>query len=137
MVAGTHWVMARQPSIASLYVSIPIGLMVASILFYQSLPDMRTDRLTGKNTLALKLGRRGSVAGLLLFFLLTYVSIIVLVVGDYLSWIALGCLVSVPLAVRIIRLLRRTDDWVFLDRYGKYVRIFYFVNGCAIIGGLF
>jgi 1,4-dihydroxy-2-naphthoate polyprenyltransferase len=137
MVAGTYWVMSGRPSPTSFYISIPVGLMVASILFYQSLPDMKTDRLAGKHTLALKLGKRGSLVGLLLFFLLTYVSIIVLALVGYLSWVALSCLVSVPLALRIIRLLARTHDWVALDQYGRFVRIFYFVNGCAIIGGLF
>jgi 1,4-dihydroxy-2-naphthoate polyprenyltransferase len=137
MVSGTHWVMAGQLSLASFCVSIPIGLMVAAILFYQSLPDMKTDRLAGKTTLALKLGRDGSLAGLVVFFLLTYAAITVLVVEGYLSWAALGSVVSIPLAVKIVRLLARTDDWLLLDQHGKYVRIFYFVNGCAIIGGLF
>jgi 1,4-dihydroxy-2-naphthoate octaprenyltransferase len=137
MVAGTYWVMAGYPSLAPLYVSIPVGLMVAAILFYQSLPDMKTDRWAGKNTLALKLGKRGSVIGLLLFFFLTYASIVVLILSDLLSWAAVCCFLSVPLAVGITRLLLKTRDWVLLDRYGKYVRIFYFVNGCTIISGLF
>ena len=32
------------------YVSVPIGLIVASILYYQSLPDMLTDMEAGKHT---------------------------------------------------------------------------------------
>lgn len=37
---------------------------------------------------------------------------------------------------KLWRIVRTTDDWVELNRYGKYVRIFYFVNGFVIIAAL-
>jgi len=30
-----------------------------------------------------------------------------------------------------------TRDWVELDAYGKYIRIFYFINGLILIAALF
>ncbi len=137
MVVGTYWVMAGHPGLAPFCISIPIGIMVAGILYYQSLPDMKTDRRTGKHTLALKLGRNGSVAGLIVFLLATYVSIFALLIVGLLSRVALLCLLSLPLTIRLIRLVVRTDNPVLLDSHGKYVRMFYFINGCAIIAALF
>jgi len=137
MVVGTYWIMAGSPSLKALYVSIPIGLMVASILYYQSLPDMKTDLLAGKRTLSVKLGRKKAAAGLVLFFIAIYASILALVFLGLLGWPACLCLIGIPLFVRVAFLMRRVDDWVLLDRYGRHVRLLYFINGCAIIAGLF
>ena len=137
MVVGTYWIMTGHPDQVVLEVSIPVGLMVASILYYQSLPDMETDRGVGKKTLALILGRKGAFWGLIAFFLLIYGSILCLVAAGRLRWVSALCIVTLPLLVKVVRLARRTTDWVLLDRYGKYVRILYFMNGCAIIAGLF
>ncbi len=136
MVVGTYWIMAGAPSWKALYVSIPIGLMVASILYYQSLPDMKTDLEAGKYTLSVKLGRSGAVAGLVTFFITIYGSILALVFLGLVSRVTGLCVLGIPLFLRLALLVRRTDNWVLLDRYGKHVRMLYFINGCAIIAGL-
>jgi len=137
MVVGTYWVIAGHPAWMPLYVSIPIGLMVASILYYQSLPDMLTDVEAGKHTLALKLGKRGAYLGLILFFVLIYASIMILLLFGFLSRIAMFSLFGIPLLFKLMARVRMTDNWVMLDQYGKYVRMIYFINGCAILGALF
>jgi len=136
MVVGTYWVIMGRPDWVPLLMSIPIGLMVASILYYQSLPDMKTDEAAGKFTLAVRLGKQGAFWGLILFFALIYLSIIMLIVYGLLSWLGLFFCVSIPLFIRLIRIVMRTDDWVLLDQYGKYVRIVYFINGISIIAGI-
>ncbi len=136
MVVGTYWVIKGQPEWAPLFISIPIGLMVASILYYQSLPDMKTDEAAGKRTLAVKLGKTGAFWGLILFFVCIYLSIFLLIVCGFLSWYSLVFCVSIPIFVKLIRIVVKTDDWVLLDQYGKYVRIIYFINGVAIILGI-
>jgi 1,4-dihydroxy-2-naphthoate polyprenyltransferase len=137
MVVGTYWVIAGHPSWEALAVSVPVGLMVASILYYQSLPDMKTDVLAGKYTLAVRLGRKGAYIGLVAFFILIYGSIVALVLLGMLSFLSLLCLLSAPVLRKMLTIVRTTEDWVLLDQYGKYVRILYFVNGLSIIIGLF
>ncbi len=136
MVVGTYWVIMGHPDWVPLLISVPIGLMVASILYYQSLPDMKTDETVGKFTLAVKLGKRGAFWGLILFFVLIYLSIFTLIVYGLLSWYSLFFCVSIPLFIRLIRIVTKTDDWLLLDQYGKYVRVAYFINGVAIIAGI-
>ncbi len=136
MVVGTYWVITGHPDWIPLFISVPVGLMVASILYYQSLPDMKTDETARKYTLAVRLGRKGAFWGLIFFFMLIYLSISLLIAHGLLSWYSLAFLMSVPLAVRLIRIIITTEDWVLLDQYGKYVRLVYFVCGLAIIAGL-
>ncbi len=133
MVVGTYWVIAGQPNIRPLLISIPIGLMVASILYYQSLPDMITDQAAGKHTLAVRLGKTGAFWGLIIFFIVIYLSILGLIMFGELSRYALLFCMSLPLFVKLVRIVSRTDEWVDLDQHGKYVRMIYFINGVAII----
>lgn len=136
MVTGTYWVIAGHPGWTPFFVSLPVGLMVSSILYYQSLPDMKTDYQAGKFTIAVRLGKKGAYRVLLLFFLLIYLSISLLIVAGLLSCWSLSFLLSLPLIIKIIGIINKTADWVWLDQYGKYVRMIYFICGLAIIAGI-
>lgn len=136
MVVGTYWVIAGYPSLRALFVSIPVGLMVASILYYQSLPDMKTDGAAGKKTLAIRLGKQWAFFVLIIWLIVIYLTIIALVTGGLLTWLSLLSLLTVPILLKLIRIVGRTEDWVLLDQYGKYVRMLYFFHGIAIILGV-
>lgn len=137
MVVGTYWVIAGRPDWTPLFISIPIGLMVAVILYYQSLPDMETDRAAGKYTLAVRLGRHWAYHGLIAFWILAYASILVLIGTGFLSWISGGCLLTIPILLKLLGIMRQTKDWQALDQYGKYIRILYVLNGLFILAGIF
>ncbi len=133
MVVCTYWATSLRVDWIPLYVSIPIGFMVASILYYQSLPDMKTDTAIGKRTLAVRLGRRGAFAGLVLFWVTIYMTILILILTGILAWPAFASLLTLPIFVKMIRIVKRTADCVELNQYGKYVRMLYFFNGLVII----
>jgi 1,4-dihydroxy-2-naphthoate octaprenyltransferase len=137
MVVGTHWVMAGHYNWKSFCVSIPVGLMVASILYYQSLPDMRTDLETGKYTLAVKLGRKGAFWGLIIFWVVIYLTVLILIFMNILSWLSILSLFTIPVFVKMVLIVKKTENWILLDEHGKYVRILYFLSSIAIIIGLF
>lgn len=135
MVAGTYWVLTGAPALAPLLVSIPVGLMVALILYYQSLPDMKTDEAAGKVTLAVRLGRKRAFGGLVAFFILIHANIVWLVLAGFLSPYSLFSLLTFIIFAKLIRIVRKTADWVLLDGYGSYVRMIYFICGLAMIAG--
>ena len=136
MVVGTYWVIAGRPDWVPFFISIPVGLMVAVILYYQSLPDMRTDEAVGKYTLAVRLGKRRAFHCLILFWIAVYVSILCLIFLEMLHPMALLSLITVPLFVKLLRIVRKIDDWMELDGYGNYIRILYLSNGLIIIFSL-
>ncbi|MBN1545995.1 MAG: prenyltransferase [Syntrophaceae bacterium] len=136
MVVGTYYVIAGGFAWWPFYISLPIGLMVAAILYYQSIPDIDTDQTAGKRTVAVRLGKRGSYFGLICFWTVIYISILVLISLRHLNPVALLCLFSIPIFIRLLLLMRTTHDTITLDSYGKYIRILYFFNGMAIIVSL-
>ena len=56
-VAGTVFVMTQQISRLALLVSISMGCLVTAILVVNNLRDIDTDRIAGKRTLAVRIGR--------------------------------------------------------------------------------
>lgn len=136
MVTGTYWVIAGHPGWTPFLVSLPVGLMVSSILYYQSLPDMKTDYQAGKFTIAVRLGKKNAYRILLLFFFLIYLSISLLIAAGILSLWSFSFLLSLPLIIKLVGIINETADWIQLDQYGKYVRVIYFICGLAIIAGI-
>jgi 1,4-dihydroxy-2-naphthoate polyprenyltransferase len=133
MVIGTYWVISGRVNWAPFLISIPIGLMVAVILYYQSLPDMETDLSVHKYTLAVRLGKRRAFYGLIVFWVMIYSSIALLFLTGYLAWPALLSLLTIPLLIWLLNIMTRIGDWRELDRYGKYIRILYLLNGVVML----
>ena len=133
MVVGTYTALTGNFSPSSLLLSIPIGLMVALILYYQSLPDIETDRSIGKNTLAVRLGGAGSIWGYRVFVAATYISIALLILHNDLHYAAAAVVVTLPPAVLADKMIRNTADRVELHGRGGKVRLFYFLNGLIIV----
>lgn len=139
MVAGTVTVLTGRFFPASLALSLPVGLMVAGVMYYQSLPEIETDPAAGKHTLASKLGKSGAVLLFRLWWPAVWVLLLNLWACGLADWpVALG-LLAVPLYCRAVRLLRRAlvnDDWLSLDAHGHLVRKLYLCNGLALILGV-
>lgn len=59
-VCGTYFVQAKSVSPTAWAASISIGVLATAILVVNNLRDIETDRQTGKRTMAVRLGRRGT-----------------------------------------------------------------------------
>lgn len=136
MVLGTYWIMTGHPSREAVLVSLPIGIMVAGILYYQSIPDMETDEAVGKITLTVRLGRKGSYLGLIVQWAVVYLLILGLAAGRILSPVAVACLVTIPIFWRLLRIMPTVKNWQELDRHGHYIRKMYLINGTMIVLGI-
>jgi 1,4-dihydroxy-2-naphthoate polyprenyltransferase len=59
-VNGTAYAITRQPSWVALLASIAIGLLAVALMLTNNLRDIPTDEVSGKRTLAVRLGQRGT-----------------------------------------------------------------------------
>jgi 1,4-dihydroxy-2-naphthoate octaprenyltransferase len=136
MVLGIYWIIMGSPSREALLISLPIGIMVAGILYYQSMPDMETDEAVGKITLTVRLGRSGSYAALLFQWAAVYLLILGLIADRILSPASLASLLTIPLLLRLLRIIPKVQDWQTLNDHGHYIRKLYLLNGVAIVAGI-
>ncbi|MDQ7782438.1 MAG: 1,4-dihydroxy-2-naphthoate octaprenyltransferase [Desulfomonilaceae bacterium] len=133
MVAGTAAAVAGHFVPRALWLSVPIGLMVAMILYYQSLPDIKEDRAVGKRTVAVRLGQPAAIWGMRFFVTATLLSVLALVLFGQIRPPVLISFVAVILAVRIDKMIASTEDWKDLHDRGGIVRMFYLGVGLIMI----
>jgi 1,4-dihydroxy-2-naphthoate polyprenyltransferase len=109
-VNGSYYVQVEELDALPLGLSIAVGFLATAILVVNNVRDIETDRRAGKNTLAVRMGRANAVALYRLLVLGAYVVLpIALVAGDA-SLLPLIALLSLPLAVRPLRLMSNRTD---------------------------
>lgn len=112
MVLGAYYVQTGTLGLVPFLASIPVGLLIAAVLWINEFPDMDADGAVGKRTLVLRLGLSRSVAVYVGMIVLSYLlvvlySILRLITSLALTSLAtLAVLVTLPLAVKAIRGLR-------------------------------
>jgi 1,4-dihydroxy-2-naphthoate octaprenyltransferase len=109
-VAGSYYVQVRHLQWEAFALSVPVGLLAASILIVNNVRDIDSDRRANKRTLAVKLGReRTRLMFTLTVFLAYPLALVTWVAGPLRAWVALPWL-SLPLAVVLVGIVRARTD---------------------------
>ncbi|MDR2854368.1 MAG: prenyltransferase [Prevotellaceae bacterium] len=105
-MAGVYYSACGRLDWAVLFVSVPVGLLVANIIYVHSIMDFEPDKAAGKMTFAGLLGnKKAMLVALALLLSIAYLSIIAGIIFAYLSVYYLFTLLSLPLAVELFRLM--------------------------------
>jgi 1,4-dihydroxy-2-naphthoate octaprenyltransferase len=110
IVVGSYYVQTSSIEPSVVYVGFIIGILSASVLFVNSLPDYQADRSQGRRTLVVLLGRQRAVRIFPWIIICTYILIISGVNVGYLRIYSLATLISVPLAVRAIKRIGKSYE---------------------------
>jgi len=103
IVSGSYYVQTQSPSYEALWASIPVGLLIAAVLYINEFPDYEADRAVGKNTLIVVLGRQHAVWGYVALLVSSYAVVVVGIALGILPHPLLLALLTLPLAYRAIR----------------------------------
>lgn len=104
IVAGSYYVQRQDAPLGVVLAALPVGFLVAAILHANNLRDLDGDRRSGKRTLATILGRAGARTELYVLLIGAYVVLSALVVAGITPWPTLLGLVTLPVAVRLMRI---------------------------------
>jgi len=110
MVLGSYYTLTQTISWEPVLASLPVGLLIALVVWINQFQDMRADAAVGKRHWVVRLGRKraATVYGLLLA--LVYLSLVAAVfLGDATPFSLLG-LLTAPLAVRACQVARTHYD---------------------------
>lgn len=107
-VCGTAYLNVGFIPVFTWFCAVSVGALTTAILVVNNVRDEATDRLTGKRTLAVRLGRQAGVVEYALLLLAAYATPIVLLFAQYASWPILLPLGTLPFGVRLLAQLHAT-----------------------------
>jgi 1,4-dihydroxy-2-naphthoate octaprenyltransferase len=102
---GTYYVQVVDISPLVLWASIPVGALITNILVVNNYRDIDEDKQVGKNTLAVKMGRKFTRYQYLLFMILSYLILFVVYFTYSRSIFVFLPLFTLPLAIRLIYMI--------------------------------
>ena len=102
-VVGTFYLQAGDVTGAALLASFPVAMLVTAILVVNNLRDVDTDRMAGKRTLAVRLGREATQIQYTVLVLGAYfITSLMWLAGAATAWAMLPWL-TIPLAIGLVR----------------------------------
>lgn len=106
MVIGSYYVQTGFLNWSVLWVSLPIGFLVSSILHANDLRDVNHDFMAGINTLAISLGYNKGFAWHYLLNISAFLSLVILLGIGKIPWSALLPILLIPELIKIIKKTR-------------------------------
>ena len=107
MVMGSYFVQRQAFSASAFWISLPFGMLVALVLLANNIRDVTQDRSKGILTLPIVIGQRNGLRLYIALVVLAYLGIIGMsIIGPLNMW-SLIVLLSLPLALRLLRQMMR------------------------------
>jgi 1,4-dihydroxy-2-naphthoate octaprenyltransferase len=107
IVMGAYYVQTEVWAWEAFIASLPIGLLVAAILHANNVRDIESDRRNSKWTLAAMAGRPLADYEFIVLMLGGYAVVVAMAIAGTAPWPVLISMLTLPLALRIVRLEAR------------------------------
>ncbi len=106
MTIGAYFVCAQQWSWEAIYISLPVALLIALVLYVNQIPDRAGDEAVGKRTLIVRWPESRVITA---YELMAGAAFVLIALGPPLGitpWWTLIGLLTVPLALKVVRGMR-------------------------------
>src|SRR3989338_1400799 len=113
MVLGSYYVQAQALSLRAFLVSLPVGILIALVLYINEFPDYTGDKSVGKRNLVVALGKKHAVILYHILLASVYLITFLLVVFKFLPLMALIVFLSAPLAFKAYTVSKKNYEKVF------------------------
>ena len=107
MVVGSYFVQAQTWSVEALYASLPVAILIATVLYINEIPDRLWDARAGKKTLVVRLSWERAIRGYYLLLAAAYALIAIGALLNLLPLASLVALATIPLAWTAGRVLSK------------------------------
>ena len=136
MALGAYFVQAREYDLEPFLVSIPVGILIALVLYVNEVPDRPADAAAGKRTLPVRLSKDTVVNGYAAAVALAFALIASFAVSGLIVRPAIIALAAAPLAIPVYRALRESYDqpYALMPAMGKNIQL-HLATGVLLILG--
>ena len=106
---GTAFVQQDRLTAGVFWLAVPVGLLACALLMVNNLRDIPTDSAVGKRTVAVRLGAQRTRTLLIAVVVLALLLPTIGALGGALPWLVALTLVTIPLAVPPLQVVRRAQ----------------------------
>ena len=103
---GAYYVQAQSLTLQAFLATLPLGIMLFSMITINEIPDMEEDRAAGKLTLVARYGKKSGAELYIVSWICTYLVIAISVALRLISPLSLFAFFSFPLVYRSIKTLQ-------------------------------
>jgi 1,4-dihydroxy-2-naphthoate octaprenyltransferase len=132
---GTAFVQQDRLDASVLWLAVPVGLLACALLMVNNLRDIPTDTAVGKRTLAVRLGAQRSRALLIAIVVIALLLPSIGAAVRALPWPVALTLVTIPLAIGPLRVIRTADGRALVPALIGITRL-QLVFGLVLTGAL-
>lgn len=97
VVIGTYYVQTHQISLTALMAGIPVGILIANVLFINQFPDREADQAVGKNHWVVRLGKKKAANVFVGLVAAVYISVALGVILKILPIFSLIAFFTIPI----------------------------------------
>ena len=136
MVLGAYYVQAQEYALEPLLVSIPVGILIALVLYVNEVPDRPADAKAGKRTLPVRFSKDMIVKLYAAAVALAFGLIVVFAVAGWIVRPAIIAVAAAPLALPVYRALKSSYEqpYALMPAMGKNIQL-HLATGVLLILG--
>jgi 1,4-dihydroxy-2-naphthoate octaprenyltransferase len=140
-VMGAYFVHTGEYTLTAFIASMPSYFLVHNLLLLNEFPDVEADVTVNRRTLPIVIGKKRAAYFFSLYTMLVYIWVVWAVTYHYMPVFTLLSLLTLPIAVHVIKGSFRYDDMeIFLDAMKKNVLLVLltqaFIAAGYILGGI-
>ncbi|WP_455368854.1 UbiA family prenyltransferase [[Eubacterium] cellulosolvens] len=107
---GSYYTQAQTITPEAFFATLPLGIMLFSMITINEIPDYQEDKQAGKLTLIARYGKKTGVKIYITSWIITYTLIIIASTLKLITPISLIALTSIPFVYRSIKILKQNYD---------------------------
>ena len=137
ITCGTYLVQTGSLSLLVVLASLPIGFLIANVLWINQYPDYEADLEGGKLNGVVRLGKKRGVSVYALLFGLAYLSLLILAVfSKNLLWLL--PFISLPPAIKAVKVTARHYDNIplLVEANAKTIQVYQLIGASMVAAAL-
>lgn len=113
VVVGAYYVQVQKLDWLPIWASIPVGILIALVVYINEFPDYEADRTVNKRTLPVVIGKRYAMIGYDILLGISYIWIIGGVIMQIFPAWTLLALITLPIAIKAVITLHKHYEEVY------------------------
>lgn len=113
MVLGSYFVQAHRLSWLPFFASLPVGILIALVLYINEFPDYDADKTVNKRTLVVILGKKKAIKIYYLLLGLVYLLIVLGIISGIFPYAALIVFITLPLCIKAVNISMLNYDKIY------------------------